>query len=55
MTNEYGLNVNYYTKKLKNVLQDKYYTLDEMFNELSRLANTAKQTEMRDEYNNRKS
>lgn len=38
MKNEYGLDVDYFEKKLKTVLRDvKCYTPYEMFNELSRL------------------
>ena len=37
-TNEYGLDHDYFRKKLKCVVRDsKCYTPDEMFNELSRL------------------
>lgn len=37
-TNEYGLDHDYFRKKLKCVVRDsKSYTPDEMFNELSRL------------------
>ena len=38
MANEYGLDHDYFRKKLKLVVRDsKMYTPDEMFNELSRL------------------
>ena len=38
MTNEYGLDHDYFRKKLKCVVRDsKQYTPDEMLNELSRL------------------
>ena len=38
MANEYGLDHDYFRKKLKLVVRDsKMYTPDEMFNELSKL------------------
>lgn len=42
MTNEYGLDVNYFKEKLKLILRDVgNYTPDEMYRELTRLADVA--------------
>lgn len=44
-TNEYGLDSNYFKKKLRLVVRDvDNYTPDEMFNELSRLAEVARRS-----------
>ena len=54
MVNEYGLNVEYFKKKLRLVIRDAYrYTPDEMARELARLSVTANKKVIKEKEFNR--